>query len=214
MAARLRKSRKSNGHGKPDGMVSPEVVLEARREITGSKSRLETAQGDHRNVCKRWKNQGVNVKALIEVIQLRRQEPETTVAHFRDVFRYGRIEKAEFALQLDLFNQVRDTEPTGKAREQHQEFEAEEAGYIAGRRGFGQEAAPGRPGDKNHTLYLRGWKRGQSQIAKQLGKNATVATSKPRKPAGTGTTAANPGRRRGRPPATAAADTEIPPLLQ
>jgi hypothetical protein len=213
MAARLRKSRKSNGHGKTDGIVSPEVVLEARREITGSKSRLETAQGDHRNVCKRWKNQGVNVKALIEVIQLRRQEPETTVAHFRDVFRYGRIEKAEFALQLNLFNQVRDTEPTGKAREQHHEFEVEEAGYVAGRRGFGQEAAPGNPGDKEHALYLRGWKRGQGQIAKQLGKNAKVATSKPRKPA-TGTTAANAGRRRGRPPATAAAAEEPPTLLQ
>jgi hypothetical protein len=214
MARRLQQSRKSSGNGKTDGIVSPETVLEARREITGSKRDLETAQGNHRNVCKRWKNQGVNVKALIEVIQLRRQEPETTVAHFRDVFRYGRIEKAEFALQLDLLNQVRDTEPTGKAREQHQEFEAQEAGYIAGRRGFGQEGAPGKPGDKAHALYLQGWKRGQADIAKQLGKNAKVATSKPRKAPATGTTAANAGRRRGRPPATAAAAAEIPPLLQ
>jgi len=202
MAQRL---KKSNGKASDVGIVPPEVVLDARREITASKSALETAQTDHRNTCKRWQNQGVNTKALIEVIQLRRKEPDVVVAHFKDVFRYGRIDKAEFAMQPDLFV-VRDTEVTGKARAQHEEFEFEEAGYVAGRRGFGNDAAPGKQGDKNFALWMKGWKRGQAHIAKQMGANATVATRAPRKggkttPA-TGTTTANPGRRRGRPSAT------------
>ena len=40
-------------------------------------------------------------------------------------------------MQLNLFNEVKDTEPTGKAREEHAAFAAEEAGFSAGRRGFG-----------------------------------------------------------------------------
>lgn len=216
MAARL---KNANGSESQIGIVPPEVVLEARREITASKAALEKSQGDHRNVCKRWKGHGINVKALIEVIQLRRQEPETAVAHFRDVFRYGRIEKAEFAMQLNLFNEVKDVEPTTKAREQHAEFEAEEAGFVAGRRGFGNETAVGKPGDKAYALWMKGWKRGQKEIAKGLDKNAKVATGKPRKaktPPATGSTTANPGRKRGRPPsvppAATATETENPTL--
>jgi ribosome modulation factor len=210
MAQRL---KRGNGSESTVGIVPPEVVLDARREITSSKTALETAQTNHRNTCKRWQNQGVNTKALIEVIQLRRKEPEVVVSHFKDVFRYGRIEKAEFAMQPDLFV-VRDAEVTGKARAQHEEFEAEEAGYVAGRRGFGQDSAPGVQGEKQNALWLKGWKRGQKHIANQMGKNAKVATRAPRKTPATGTTTANPGRRRGRPaaapPPAESADPTLP----
>jgi hypothetical protein len=183
MAEKLSRKRRANGNGSDVGIVPPETVLEARREISISKDALSQAQTDHRNVCKRWQGKGINTKALIEIILLRQKETETVIAHFRDVFRYGRIEKAAFAEQLNLFNAVKDTEPTGKAREEHAEFEAQEAGYIAGRRGFGQDANPHQPGSKMHPVWVKAWTRGQAHIAKQLGKNAKVATAAPRKKA-------------------------------
>jgi hypothetical protein len=220
MAARLTTPRKHRGNGDAaePGAVSPETVLQARREITASKTSLELAQADHRNVCKRWKGQGVNTKALIEVIQIRKQEPEAAVAHFRDVFRYGMIEQAPFALQLNLFDQVKDTKPTTKAQAEHQEFATEEAGYIAGRRGFGMEGCAHQPGSRLHQIYAQGWKRGQAAIVKQMGKNAKVASATPRKKAAaTGTTRANAGRKRVAPPdaaaAVAAAETEAQTTL-
>jgi hypothetical protein len=183
MADKLTRKGKAKGNGGDVGIVPPETVLEARREITLSKEALAQAQTDHRNVCKRWQGKGVNTKAMIEVIMLRRKEPGTVVAHFHDVIRYGKIEKAEFAEQMSLFSGVRDTEPTGKAREEHAEFEVQEAGYIAGRRGFGQDANPHQPGSKLHPVWVKAWMRGQAHIAKQLGKNAKVATAAPRKKA-------------------------------
>jgi hypothetical protein len=192
MAERLSKKNKANGTSDV-GIVPPETVLEARREITQSKEALEEAQTAHRNLCKRWKGKGLNIKALIEVIQLRRQEPATVVAHFHDVVRYAKIEKAEFAEQLNLFGQVQNTEPSGAAREQHAEFTVAEAGYMAGRRGFGQDACPHLQGSRAHQVWATNWKRGQAHIAKQLGKNAKVATAAPRK-RGTGSSGPRAGR--------------------
>jgi hypothetical protein len=201
-AGRGKSPRKSKANGKasPDGGggASPETVLEARREITASRKVLEEAQNEHRLVCKRWKGRGINIKATIEVIQLRKQEPEVVMAHFRDVFRYGRIEKAEFAMQ-DLFAQVRDTDPTGKAQEEHAEFQVAEAGYIAGRRGFPAGDAPHQPGTKGHQVWMRAWHEGQAHLVARMGPEAKVATATPRE------TTARPASRPRKTPVTGSA---------
>lgn len=204
MAPRLQKTGKAKGTD--DGAVSPETYLDARRSIGATKAALETAQSAHRNECKRFKNQGVNIKALLEVVALRKQEPDTVVAHFRDVFRYGRIDRAQFAENLDLFKPPADAVPTAKAQAEHAEFEQQEAGYIAGRQGHPADVCTFMPGTKGHVAFMKGWRKGQSEIARTMGGSGKgkVATAMPR------AQRAKPGRKAATPPASAASDA--PPL--
>lgn len=160
--------------------VPNEAVLRHRREVSDSKRFLQEAQGHYRATLKRAKSEGINTRALIEVIETRKQEPETVAAHYRDVFRYATIEQAPFVSQLDLLEPMTDTAVSRKAQTEDDEWKAADAGYLAGRNGHDLKDNPHQIGSSLGSVWLAGYQRGQATIAEEMGEDAEVATATPR----------------------------------
>jgi ribosome modulation factor/uncharacterized protein (UPF0335 family) len=176
-------SRKNNGSDDA-GNVTPEAVQEITRELVTSRRAIAEAQGAHRAVMKRAKGLGINTKAIAEVVNNRALDADEVTRHYRDVMRYAAINGATYALQQDLFpTSGMDLHVTDTATAEHQEWEASEAGYLAGNNGQPAEGCPFPPASSLAQMWLQSWHRGQAAIAATLepGETAPVARGRSRR---------------------------------
>jgi hypothetical protein len=155
--------------------VPPETVQELTRELVTSRRAIAEAQGVHRAVMKRAKGLGINTKALSEVVTNRALDTDEVSRHYRDVMRYAAINGATYAVQQDLFpTSGMDLHVSDKASAEHQEWEASEAGHLAGVNGQPVEGCPFPPASPLAQMWTLSWHRGQAALAATLPPGETV----------------------------------------
>jgi hypothetical protein len=161
--------------------VPPEVILSFRRELAGARREIAEAQGRHRAVVKRAKSEGVNVKAMSEVISNHALDQDEVTRHYRDVFRYGTITGAAYATQTDMFGDAGvDTDVKDSAAIEQREWEAGEAGYAAGKGGVPIDNCPHVAGSPLNQIWCKRWHAGQAAIAGEMGPDETSPVGRSR----------------------------------
>lgn len=178
---------RGSGNGKTTAArpnVTPETVQQFTREAVIKRRAVSEAQGEYRAVLKRAKAAGVNTKALSEHINNRALDSDEVTRHYRDVFYYGAVNGAGYASQSDLFpTSGMDLHVSETASAEHQEFEASEAGYEAGRSGSRIEDCPYPVASPLAQIWSQAWRRGQDSIAAEMapGESAPVGRSRSRR---------------------------------
>lgn len=162
--------------------VTPETVQSFTRELVISKRELEEAQGRHRAILKRAKASGINNKAMTEHLANRKLDSDEVTRHYRDVFYYGAVNGAPYAQQQDMFpTSGMDLHVTEGAEAEHQEFEAGEAGYLAGRAGKPVTDCPFPVTSPLSQVWSRRWHDGQASLAAELGPGETAPVGRARR---------------------------------
>lgn len=188
--------------------VPNETWLQFVREASATKREIEEASGRHRSVMKRAKAAGCNPKIIALAIASKRQDPAIVSNEIRDTVRVLNLVGVTMT-QTDLFAGW-SPEVTEKAAMEHDHFTADERGYDAGKAGQDRDGNPFEPGSPFHVAWDAGWLKGQAAIAAAMAPGATQASARRARPkreeVGADAPAAvtRTGRRRGRPPASAA----------
>lgn len=171
----------ARNNGQENGNVPPETVQELTRELVTSRRAIAEAQGAHRAVMKRAKSCGINTKALAEVVVNRALDPDEVTRHYRDVMRYAAINGATYAIQQDLFpTSGMDIQVTDAAAVEQQEWEASEAGHLAGYHGQPIESCPFPPASPLAQMWSMSWHRGQAALAGSMPPGETAPTARAR----------------------------------
>lgn len=157
MAERL-EGRKSN--------VSNELIASFAIECEQAQREIDEASGKKRAVLKRAKASGLNTKALLAAISIKKQDDDTTKTEERDRLRYAAIivpggpwKQEELFADLDLRPLNR------KAQAAQTDWEMEMTGYQAGRDGHDKSANPHHAGTPGFVKWQAGWQRGQLHLA-------------------------------------------------
>jgi ribosome modulation factor len=166
----------------PNHEVTPsnDAALEWMRLYDTQKRKCAEENGVLRNIVKRAKADGMNVKAMSLTHTARKLDPMQVVAEMRDQIRYMTLRSIPMTGD-DLFAGW-DTRLTDKSREIDTLFEADEKGYAAGRAGAKIDDAPYQPGTDLHVEWVKSWKLGQAAIARELGPDVKPASTTRERP--------------------------------
>jgi ribosome modulation factor len=167
----------------PNHEISPsnDSALEWMRLYDTQKRKCAEENGVLRNIVKRAKADGMNVKAMSSTHSARKLDPMVVIAEMRDQIRYMTLRSMPMTAD-DLFAGW-DTRVTDKTREIDTLFEADEKGYAAGRAGAKIEDCPYQPGTDLHVEWVKSWKVGQEAIARELGPDVKPASTTRERPA-------------------------------
>jgi len=160
--------------------VSNETIQEWMREYETQKRVCDVEQGVLRNIRKRAKADGVNLAALTAVSRARKMDPQEAVAELRDTTRYYALRNIPVSRET-LFDGW-TPRVTEKARELDDVWDAEDAGFQAGRHGTDIAECPYEIGSMLHAEWLSWWHKGQESRSKELGPDATQAPATRRRP--------------------------------
>ena len=206
--------------------ISPDAELDWLRQYATQKRVCDSENGVLRNILKRAKGEGVNVKALTATHRATKLDPDEVVADLAAQIRMMALRHIPVTRE-SLFGDW--TPPvTQKSRMADDLWDAEDSGYQAGRYGTGLDECPYDAGSVLQVEWTRWWHKGQEAIARELGpddKQASTARRGPRQqripgteprqhPPETGNGEA-PRKRRGRPPGprTKTATAEVTPAV-
>jgi hypothetical protein len=134
-------------------------------ELMRQMRRCEEEQGMLRALKARFKVQGEDVRAMVEMIRAARQDPDEAIAHERARLRYGRMRNIPF-VPGDLFA---DHEGVHPVPVNHDPWLAEDAGYRAGCGGVPYSENPYEPGSELFVIWRTWWQNGQTYIARRMG---------------------------------------------
>jgi hypothetical protein len=155
--------------------VTAGLVQHWGRELSKTQMAVTEAMGVHRSRVKAAKNAGVDTKALLAGLQMRKRDPEEVMAEVKNGLRYLAFLGLPIGAQAGLFSndgeiadQLTDTE-----RAQQAEWEAQVAGYSAGRAGQHRDANPHPPGTPHHVAWDEHYLKGQAAIAAEMGPGVT-----------------------------------------
>lgn len=167
--------------------VTPELVMEAGRDLGQHRRELESAQGAYRARVKHWKKQGVNTAALIEAMRIKREDdPDPAVLYYRDLNRYAAWINAVPGTQLGLFVDDTVPPPSDAAQQQQATWDAEDTGYRAGQAGHERADCPYPAGSALAQQWSVGHAKGSQVLADfQAGNPAEPVTRRGRKVRGT-----------------------------
>ncbi len=161
--------------------VTPGTFLEFYREVSGKKRALEEAQGGYRAALKRAKAAGIDQAALTQAMQMARQDTAQVELHYRNVNRYLSWLGSPLGTQGALFGAHDDVQPTEKATQEQREWDAEDAGYLAGKGGEPVDNCPHVAGSPFQVKWLEGWHKGQAVLVEQLGSDGTLRKGRRKK---------------------------------
>jgi len=170
----------SNSLSNHEVTPSNDAALEWMRLYDVQKRKCSEENGVLRNIVKRAKQDGMNVKAMSLTNSARKLDPMQVVAELRDQIRYMTLRSIPMTGD-DLFAGW-DARITDKTREIDTLFEADEKGYAAGRAGAKIEDAPYQPGTDLHVEWSKSWKLGQAAIARELGPDVKPASTTRERP--------------------------------
>jgi ribosome modulation factor len=177
--------------GTPPPVVSNDAIKALMREYALQKRRCHEENGVLRNILKRGKKDGVNVKALVTAAEAAGQDSDVVIRDLSDTIHYMALRSIPVSRET-LFDGW-DTDVTGKSQSIDDLWTAGERGYHAGRDGQKVEDAPYLAGTEFHNEWLRNWQQGQAAIARELGPDAKVASTTRERPAGRGRQPRIPG---------------------
>ena len=153
------------------------------RALSGEARRLdreiESLRGQRRAFAKRMKSAGINLAAFKLATSITKLDEGEAASELKDTLDYMRLFRMPMT-QADLG--FTDGEPTVKVVREDDLWDAEEAGFRAGRHGEKIEACPYPTGSELFVTWRAWWGKGQAQIAKELGPNARVATPSRERP--------------------------------
>lgn len=160
------------------GNLTGDQFLKLYREMRASKRAVDTAVGEHRNVLKRMKSDGIDNFALGLLEKLVKVEEEQASLHLRNLVTYATWTGANVGLkQGDLFVGADMPQPTAEATEAFVESVAEDNGYATGRARDNASNNPHAPGSAAHVAWMRGWNRGQAEeVTATFGRPAKAPT--------------------------------------
>lgn len=158
--------------------VSDATLQKHIRAISGFKTTLESAQGEYRAALKAAKSDGVNTGQLIAAFSAKKREAEDVTGDLRQYLRYLALLNMPMT-QGDLFAGAADAEPDdgdaegsedgeGGEDTEHQQWEAQQAGFKAGAEGAFKTTNPYGPGFQ-HDAWHAGWMKGQETLVTKGG---------------------------------------------
>ncbi|MCC7348109.1 MAG: hypothetical protein IT538_11980 [Variibacter sp.] len=178
-------ARKMTDDDRPN--ITPELVMEASRDLGGHRRDLESAQGAYRARVKHWKKAGINTAALIEAMRIKREDdPDAAVLYYRDLNRYAAWINAAPGTQLGLFLDDSAPQPSDAAGQQQAAWDAEDTGYRAGQAGRDLADCPYPAGSELAQQWSVGHAKGKAVLADfAAGNPAEPVTRRGRKVRGT-----------------------------
>lgn len=160
--------------------VPPEVFLRLWREIRDAKQAHADTGMALARAKKSAKNAGVDMDAFKDVekwADLDEDEIRMRESHKRV---YAGWLKLPIGTQTEMFKAAGAGQPTDDAREEHEEWQAEQAGLAAGKSGKRRQENPHQPGLRTHVAWDKNWAKGnkdwtreQKRIAGEMGENST-----------------------------------------
>lgn len=162
--------------------VTDTTRLEAIREIVTAKRRAAVVAAECSAIVRKWNKAGVHTKAAQIVAKLRDEDPEEVVELIRELVRMLALVQIPVE-QAELFPE--EGALPSKVIEEQSEWEAEDAGFLAGKAGRPIDDSPynHQPGSALFVKWRDGWDRGQAAIAYSMGPDAKQATDE-RRPRG------------------------------
>lgn len=164
------------------------LIIKKDTEIAEAREAMNSLIGERRGFVKAAKKQGINQTMLLRVIEERKLEVEDVARDNRDYLRYTMLLNKPLGTQFDLWAAEPGEIPglEGEEAQTQRVFDAEEAGYHAGRNGHKRDTNPYHQTDASElfTAFNGGWIRGQATIAKAMGPKdkVTKAPTEIRKP--------------------------------
>lgn len=163
-----------------ESSITPERFLIHYRLIRAAKRAHEETSSALQTAHRKAKSDGVDLDALRDVIRLSKLDPDAAMERLRKMRAYGKWTGLPIGTQLDMFAEVAlADEPSEAAAAELREFDAEEAGFDAGKAGKHRvDDNPHPAGTPHYAAFDRGYLRGQRMIADKLGENARPASTR------------------------------------
>lgn len=140
------------------------------RRAAGAKRAAEEASSAYRLILKNAKKDGINQKQLVAALAARSQDPDVLAIERRDFDMYMGFMGMPIGGQAGLFPEPKPDDSTTPAEDHDQQvWDAEEAGYKAGRQAAKRDTNPHDPGTELNQTWDGQWIRGQAFIASQMG---------------------------------------------
>lgn len=157
------------------GNVSNEVIAGFAIEADRAQRAIDEASGKKRAILKRAKAAGVDCDALLAALRAKKRDPDEVRIALRNALRYsGILAPGAKLTQDDLFGL--DERPlNNKVRGEMGAWDADQAGYEAGKAGGQLDDSPYPAGSEAQAHYHTGWSRGQAVIAERMGEHARKA---------------------------------------
>ena len=140
--------------------VTAETILQYVAEIDTAEDKLETAKGALRNVRKRAKADGVNLRMLDEIRHAKRRDADEVIQDEQDRLRYAAFLGLDLGTQMEMSLDV-PAEDVAK-REQ---YDARRDGLSFGRQGHPRTDTPfaHEPGSVAYAAWDSGWVEGEKE---------------------------------------------------
>lgn len=155
------------------------------RQVRQQSRICDEENGVLRNLFKRAKADGMNTGSMREAIKATKLDPDVVESDLRDTLRYMAIIHVPVNKEA-LFDWSEVV--TSKTEHEDKLWEADDAGYRAGRHGVRTEDCPVTfpPGSELHVHWLESWKKGQAAIAREMGEHVKPANPSRERPVRTG----------------------------
>ncbi len=149
------------------------TFLEFVRRVSLRRRDLEEAQGRYRAEVKAAKSAGLSTKLLLEALAARARDPDELAAEQQQRARYFAWLALPVGTQAALFAGAADDALTEPQSTEQALWEADDAGYRAGRAGHPRDETPHPLGSVFHVEWDKGYLRGQAFIAAEMGPDST-----------------------------------------
>lgn len=164
----------------PPSDVGNDEVLDWIRQYQSQKRVVDSENGVLRNVVKRAKSAGVNIKAMLATVTAVK-DPDEIIRQIRDTLHYMSLKK--MVVDRDDLFEGWSPQVTARSRMADDVWTAEDTGYKAGRHGADIAECPYDAGSELQVAWLKWHAKGQETIAKEMGPGGEQAkATKARKP--------------------------------
>ena len=159
----------------PGNNVTDALRREAFWACVKTANALASAQANHRNEVKRWKEQGVDPSEIGLALKARKQDPGDLLQGLRGQSRMLIVAGILPDLRETLFAGLDVAPPTEKEARQADANKARDEGYFAGKDGDRRDNNPHPPGSDLHVEWDYGYMEGQAAIAARMDPDAPAA---------------------------------------
>ena len=163
--------------------VTDKTRLDIAKQYMEIQRKQRQLSGQMTQLKNRAKTMGINVKGMVRALAARDVDPDEALEEAREFLRFGAMFRLPLSLE-ELFPEgAREGEET--VDKDVAQFEAYDAGYLAGSNGRSIDDSPynGQPGTEVFVEWRKGWNDGQASIAYRLDGGETQANTE-RRPRG------------------------------
>jgi ribosome modulation factor len=148
--------------------LAPEDFLTLYRAIKDTKRLKDEAAAAHKAARENFKAAGGDLNAMKIVDHLQGLDDAEAELRMRETLRYAAWLGLEIGTQTELFGSAPQVDLTASVASQHREWEAEQAGYKAGKASEPIDNCPHSGGSPYFSRWRQGWNDGQAALAMTL----------------------------------------------